>query len=244
MQRSASILTRLWRTSAGILLLVMSLCAAWASPVLFVPEWPGQIKVDGKLDEACYQAPPTVEKFLVAGQPDQRPPKTKAWLFWQSDRLIFAFECEDADIVAAPPSGNEHDVDGQDRVELFLWSGRADDTYACLEIGAAGAVHDYRARFYRRFDDAWSPAGWEYAVSRMPGGYRVEGVLPRSALETLGFQLRLGAPWRAGLFRADFSSRRAKSEPTWITWVDAKGPQPDFHVAQSFGEIVLVPAKK
>jgi len=244
MQRTAFFSIRRRQGYASLPLLALSLCSAWSSPILDVPEWHGQIKVDGKLDEPCFQAPPIVDQFVVAGRPDLRPQKTKAWLFWQRDQLVFAFECEDADIVAAPPSGKEHDVDDQDRVELFLWSGRTNDAYACLEFGAAGAVHDYRARFYRRFDDAWSPAGWSHAVSRTAEGYRVEGVVSRAALEALGLQLKPGARWRVGLFRADFSSRGAKEEPTWITWVDARGPKPDFHVAQSFGEIVLLPAKK
>ncbi len=231
------------RAFVGFALLLVSLLGASADPSLKVPEWSGRVKVDGKLDERCYQERPILEQFVVAGQPQQRPPKTKAWLFWQRDRLIFAFECEDADIVAAAPSGKEHDVDDQDRVELFLWSGAPDKPYACIEIGARSAVHDYLARFYRRFDDAWSPAGWEYAVHRTPGGYRVEAALPRAALAALGFHLEAGARWRVGLFRADFS-HRSQAGPTWITWVDAKLPQPDFHVAGSFGEIVLQPAKK
>ncbi len=98
------------------------------------------IRVDGKLDEPCYQVRPLLDTFVVAGQPDKQPSKTKVWLFWQRDRLIFAFECQQADIVAAPPSSNKHDVDNQDRVELYLWSGRPDDTYYCIEIAAGGAA--------------------------------------------------------------------------------------------------------
>jgi hypothetical protein len=60
----------------------------------------------------------------------------------------------------------------------------------------------------------------------------------------MGLQLKPGARWRVGLFRADFSSRHFKEEPTWITWVDARGPKPDFHVVQSFGEMVLLPAQQ
>jgi hypothetical protein len=44
-----------------------------------------------------------------------------------------------------------------------------------------------------------------------------------------------------GLFRADFSSPNVRGEPTWITWIDAKGTQPDFHVAGSFGVGRLAP---
>ena len=152
---------------------------------------------------------------------------------------MFGFDVIDADIVAAPESGRERDVDPQDRVELFLWSGRTNDNYFCIEIGASGAVHDYRARFYRRFDDAWSPAGWRYAVTQTSGGYQVEGELSHAAMERMGFRLAAGERLRAGLFRADF--RAGTPEPDWLCWVDARGPQPDFHVAESFGEIIFAP---
>jgi hypothetical protein len=92
---------------------------------------------------------PAIEDFVVAGQPSLRPARTQAWLFWQSERLIFAFKCRDDEILAAAPSAREHDVDRQDRVELFLWSGNPKDAYLCLEIGARGAVHDYKGKFYR-----------------------------------------------------------------------------------------------
>jgi hypothetical protein len=216
---------------------------ASARPRLVVPFTSGHVLVDGKLNEPCYQAPPLVEAFVVAGQPAKQPPKTKAWLFWQRDKLIFAFECEATDLAAAPPSAKEHDVDGQDRVELFLWSGRRDDAYYCIEIGARGALHDYSARFYRHFDDRWSLKGLEYAVKSTPRGYSVEATISRTAMERMGFRLESGAQWRLGLFRADFASGGAPGEPTWITWVDAKGPKPDFHVARSFGDCTLGPEK-
>ena len=58
-------------------------------------------------------------------------------------------------------------------------------------------------------------------------------------MKELGFDLKPGLRIRVGLFRADFSTTRANEEPLWITWVDAAGPKPDFHVAESFGEMVL-----
>jgi len=198
--------------------------------------------VDGELDEPCYQAP-LLEHFVVAGEPDLSCPRTQAWLFWRQNELVFSFRCEDQEIIAAPRSKREHDLDSQDRVELFLWSGHKNDPYLCLEIGARGAVHDYKGKFYRRFDDGWSPAGWKHAAKEIPGGYQVEATIPGAALEPYGLHLKAGESWRTGLFRADFSSNRPADEPVWITWIDANGPEPDFHVETSFGKIVLSPGR-
>ena len=184
---------------------------------------------------SLYTAP--LEK---AGALKTTPQATRAWLAWSADALCFAFDVRDAALVTKPASANERDVDPQDRVEIFLWSGRERDGYHCIEVSASGAVHDYAARFYRRFNDAWSPVGLRTAVRRTPRGYAVEGVIPRAAMEAMGFHLRPGETLRCGLFRADFRPG-APDAPAWITWVDARTPEPDFHVAAAFGEIILAP---
>jgi hypothetical protein len=237
---------------AGVVMLALAGCHRTITPankpngtlVITAPFTTGKISVDGNLDEPCYYTPPLVEDFVIAGQPGKQPSKTKAWLFWQRDKLIFAFDCEDADLVAAPPSSKKHDVDRQDRVELFLWSGQPQDTYYCIEIGGRGALHDYSARFYRRFDDEWSLEGLEYTAKSTPQGYSVEGTISRTTMKKMGFYLEPGAQWRLGFFRADFAAGNNEGEPNWITWIDAKGPKPDFHVAESFGTCTLGPQKE
>jgi hypothetical protein len=233
---------------SGVLGLLLSGCAT--SPFVLktraelqVPALDNPVTVDGELDEPCYRRAPLVTSFVIAGNPGRRPAATSAWMFWDRDRLIFAFDCEDPTLVASPPTANERDVDPQDRVELFLWSGRKADSYYCIEIAARGAVHDYTARFYRRFDDTWSPRGWQCAVKPRPGGYRVEAALSRAALEEMGLRLRAEARWRIGLFRADYTPDRPDA-PDWITWVDARTLQPDFHVAGAFGDLVLQPQQQ
>lgn len=218
-------------------------CALWQRAVPAgarwdVPELAEGLNVDGRLTEACYRDHPALTNFVIAGNPSAQPQPTRAWLFWNLERLIIAFDVNDAQIVAAPETDREHDVDAQDRAEVFLRSGRTDAPYYCIEVGARGAVHDYSARFYRRFDDGWAPAGMKAAAAETAGGYQVEIELPRAALEADGFKLQAGERLRCGLFRADFTPGQPES-PTWITWVDAHTKQPDFHVAGAFGEIVL-----
>lgn len=227
---------------AGVVVLSVTGCASapLAAPArAMVPRLRDTVVIDGRLAEPCYARAPLVKRFVVAGAPARTPQPTRAWLFWNPERLVFGFDVIDAGIVAAPESDRERDVDMQDRVELFLWSGRTNDAYFCIEIGARGAVHDYVARFYRRFDDAWSPAGWHCMAAPTTGGYQVEGELSRAALERMGFRLAPGERLRAGLFRADFHA--GAPEPDWLCWVDARGPQPDFHVTAAFGEIMLKP---
>ena len=241
--------TRLRPAHGGHFLAGLALLAACAGcqslPVLRVPMSQGPFRIDGRLDEPCYATTKPLDAFVVAGLPDKKPAATKAWVFWQPDQLVFAFECEDATILAKEPTSDESDVDGQDRVELFLWNGRPQDTYFCIEIAARGAVHDYSARFYRRFDSSWQVPGLQYAVAPAAKGYCVEAAVSRSAMEACGFDLKPGENLNAGLFRADFHASQPGVEPDWITWVDARSPKPDFHVAGSFGCFrLMAPGRK
>jgi hypothetical protein len=230
--------------AAGAALAVMTACASTERPHppprLTAARCTDPVTLDGRLDEPCWRTPP-FDHFVVASAPGRAVPRTKVWLAWNDDHFFFAFDCEDDDVVAAPIDKSEHEVDKQDRVELFVGSGRDQAAYDCLELSPAGALHDYRARFYRQFDDDWKAPGFAYFVApndRDGRGYVVEAAVSRAELEALGLELRTGATWRIGLFRADFTHARP-GDPTWITWVDAGLKVADFHVADSFGEVVL-----
>lgn len=196
------------------------------------------VTVDGILNEECYRENTPIDTFVVAADPARLAPATKSWLFWSNDRLVCAFDCVDPTPASRLATEDERGVNGQDRVELFIWDGKEDSTYYCIEIAPQGAVHDYSARFYRDFNHAWnlSDEGWEVQVARSPTGYTVEFTLPRTAIESMGENLAAGHSFRCGLFRADYD--KLDGEPTWITWVD-HGGDPDFHVVESFGVAVL-----
>ncbi|HOH29140.1 MAG TPA: carbohydrate-binding family 9-like protein [Candidatus Hydrogenedentes bacterium] len=207
------------------------------APLLEIPRIEEEVRVDGILDESCYRSHPPFENFVVAGNPARQAPSTHAWLFWNEETLVCAFVCEDTSPAWMPPSLNEREVDPQDRVELFIWRDEAAPVYACIEAAPGGAVHDYAARFYRKFDDRWSPAGgWARQAKIDPSGYSIEMALPRAAMEAMGVTLASGVRFRLGLFRADYDV--LDGTPVWITWVD-HGREPDFHVADSFGTAVL-----
>ena len=205
-----------------------------SSQTIHIPFSDADITVDGKLNEAVYLEVAPFEKFVVAAEPDRVAPSTKAWLFWSEERLVCAFQCIDLTPASQAATEDEHAVDGQDRVELFIWDGNPKSEYYCIEVASKGAVHDYSARIYRVFDDEWNLSAdeWDVAVAPNPDGYTVEFSLPRAAIESMTAKLVSGSRFKCGLFRADFD--RLNGEPTWITWVD-QGREPDFHVADSFG---------
>lgn len=205
-------------------------------PVFQLPE---HLSAGDRLDEAVFEQQPFTADFKVVPA-GAAVPGTRAWLWWNELGLWFAFAVKDEQLVAAPPTADEHAVDAQDRVEVFLWP-EGSRRYFCLEIAPDGAVHDYAARVYRRFDDAWAAVGAESASRRTDDGYNVEGFVPAAALRRMGVKAwHAGTRFRLGLFRADFRPG-APDVPRWLTWVDPELPQADFHVPGAFAPVVLRP---
>ena len=213
--------------------------AADKVPVLKIPRLQTEVKIDGNLDESCYTKHKPFVDFRIAADPKNRPPLTRAWVFWRQDKIVFAYDCVDKLVVAEPKSDDEMDVAGQDRVEFFLWNGRAKDAYLGLELAPRGAALDYRARFYRRFETEWDAKGLKWAAVITPNGYRVEAELPAETVRPFGIELASGSTFRAGLFRGNYQTRKKGEAPMWITWVESGTPEPDFHVASAFGRFVL-----
>lgn len=210
----------------------------FGADLLSIPYLSTSIVVDGKLDEECYHKHKPLESFVVAGDKARKAPSTKAWLFWNEKELVCSFLCSESTLASAPPKSDEQDVDGQDRGEIFLWNGDPKHPYYCIEAAPMDALHDYKAEFYRKMDNTWSPAGgWQHKALMTSDEYCIELVLPKAAIEAMDLKLKAGERFRIGVFRGDYD--RYWGEPTWITWIDREGV-PDFHVAESLGTAELV----
>src|SRR5574341_829356 len=83
------------------------LVAGCAQPRMAIHELRGDLRVDGNLDEPCYRLAEALADFHVACEPRKTAPPTRAWVFWEPRKLVFAFECRDGAIIAAPETGDE-----------------------------------------------------------------------------------------------------------------------------------------
>ena len=231
------------RTSSFLIAILLTACAHVPhDPVmaLRITRLSEPLHVDGCLDEPGYQRVIPVTDFKVASQLGVEARPTRAWLQWNEAGLWFAFSAQDTTIVAAPPTEDEHAVDSQDRVEIFLWPENS-RRYFCMEIAPDGAVHDYAARVYRQFDDSWTSSGARLAAQRTADGYAVEGFVPVIALQAMGVRCwKPGTEFHVGLYRADFHLD-VPDGPIWLTWVEPNLPKPDFHVRAAFAPVDLAP---
>ena len=195
-----------------------------------------EINLDGIADEPAWEQAAPETGFAFPWE-DRPTPRTEFRALFDDWAFYFSFNVEDDDLVLAEDYRDKEDVVREDRVELFLARDETLSEYYCLEIDPLGRVLDYRASHYRQFDFSWTFPGLDVVGRPADDGYRVEGLIPLRSLERLGFPMPdSGQPIKFGIYRAEFR-HAAGSEwsESWISWVDPRTEEPDFHVPASFG---------
>lgn len=158
--------------------------------------------------------------------------------------FYFSFIVYDKEILYDEKWNGERTVDNEDRVELFFASADAGidmpgdngmPKYYATEIDPMGRVHDYSMIYYRNIDSEWNMEGLKTSAKIEKDKYIVEGSVPIATLKNLGLMSKDNR-MRVGVYRAEFSRKGKTIEMEWISWVDPKTKNPDYHVDSSFGE--------
>lgn len=200
------------------------------------------VVVDGMLDEKEWGAITPIDKALHFPWEKKTAPSTVFKAFHDEKNMYFSFLVKDADVVAEADWKNESTVDNEDRVELFFAPGPIDKkmgnsvpVYYAVEVDPMGRTHDYSMTFYRKnMKSGWDMPGLKTAAKIVKGGYSVEASIPLESLKKL--KLIKGGAMQTGVYRAEFSKpKKGGLVMQWISWVDPKTPEPDFHVNSSFG---------
>jgi len=221
------------------------------------------ITLDGKADEPVW-AEAQVESHFMFPWKTSTAPNTEFRALCNQTHFYFSFKVKDADIVVLEQLSDEKDAVFEDRVEIYLSRDDQMKDYFCFEVDSRGRAFDYRAAFYRQFETKWNFAGLETKAASLPHGYEVEGRIPVQNFTELGFPLlQPGTRILCGLYRAEFShdrsgrqveqreslhnlGRKIEGPPPleeWMSWVDPKTKEPDFHVPASLGWLEFVNAK-
>lgn len=218
-----------------------------------------KIVLDGLAGEMDWSKA-AVEKGFFFPWKQAKAPATEFRALCDDTHLYFTFRLQDEDIVTVERLRDEEDAVFEDRVEVYFGRDELMKDYFCLEVDSRGRVFDYRASYPRRFDPKWNFEGFEAKAAALPDGYEIECMVPIKSFEALGFPaLRPGVRIRCGLYRAEFShdrsgravepqasphnlGRRLEGPPPiedWLSWVDPKTKEPDFHVPSSMGWLAI-----
>lgn len=201
--------------------------------------------IDGTLDDKVWSTVPSMSGDFSFPWDTKEAPLTVFKGYNDGTDFYFSFEVTDEDVVLDKDwKDDESTVDIEDRVELFFAGGAIDKPttsgmplYYGIEVDPDGRVHDYSIKYYRHFDSKWNLDGLETKGKVTDTGYIVEGKIPLKSLEDL--KLINNDVMCAGVYRAEFSTPEKDGDDPimeWISWVDPKTEEPDFHVNSSFGE--------
>lgn len=157
------------------------------------------------------------------------------------ENFYFNFQVFDTDIYIDQKDDSVDSIGNSDRVELFF---RADDSlnpYYCLEMDTAARIMDFEAKLDKDFDFDWNwpKEDLKIQASKNENSFKVEGKISLASLKAL--HLIQDNSIETGVFRAKFSKdENQQYEPTWISWVNPNTPEPNFHIASSFGKFILM----
>lgn len=204
------------------------------------------ITVDGVLNDAAWDEVGSIDGSFHFPWESVKAPRTIFKACQDGKNFYFSFVVFDKEILAEKTWKNESTVDVEDRVELFFAPAAVDKarnyalpTYYAIEVDPMGRVHDYSTVYYRHLEHSWNMEGLKTAAKIEHSKYVVEGSIPMATLKKLNLIDKNGV-MRTGVYRAEFSRKGSEIDMRWISWVDPKTPEPDYHVDSSFGEFRFV----
>lgn len=157
------------------------------------------------------------------------------------ENFYFNFQVFDTDIYIDKKDDSVDSIGNSDRVELFFRTNDTLNPYYCLEMDTAARIMDFEAKPNKDFDFNWN---WpkehlEVKSSKEENSFIVEGRISIVSLKELN--LIQNNTIEVGVYRAKFSKDEKQNyEPTWISWVNPNTPEPNFHIASSFGKFILM----
>jgi hypothetical protein len=185
-----------WRSAALAELWLANRSGPPPKPVLTCRPSETRPFLDGKLDDACWQAAAPVRLRNAAGDTLAACP-TEARLAYDKDFLYLAVRCARPTDPPHPEpvKGRTHDADlrGHDRISLLLDLDRDYATCFHLQVDERGCVADDCWG-----DRSWSPR-WFVAVHSEPAAWVVEAAIPMTALT--GDTVTAGKAWAVNVVR-------------------------------------------
>ena len=182
-------------------------------------------RLDGALDDACWQAASVCQPFITATAAEIEA-QSQVRTCWDDDSIYVAFECLDrfldprlqqTDRVRAQQTRHDSNVFSDDCIEVFL------------DVPEAGVLHFASNSIGTRWearngDSAWD-CDWQVKAVRQTDRYVVECAIPLTALGARGLG---GTEWQGNFCR----ERTAVEELS--TWSGLKGA---FKDTSQFGTI-------
>jgi hypothetical protein len=233
-------------TRAAFLLAVLPL-AAQELPRYNIYRTPSKIVIDGKLDDAAWQAVPPVSDFIFNWWTSGEKEPTIARLLWDDDHLYVSWLARDRHI-SAYETKRHGPVSKDDCVELFLSPNpQKVRNYYTFEINAIGTMLNRCRTDWWQGPPTWEPEGVNYRTTYYGQPKKDESPEDREWAVEMAVPLRNFArdaahtPPRAGdVWRLNLNRLGGKTNPQSSTWSPIAPPARSFHTPEAFGWVTFV----
>ncbi|PZX93240.1 endoxylanase [Flavobacterium aquariorum] len=198
-----------------------------------------QLILTGKGDDILWNNAMPLTDFCSPWD-SEKPSKIIFKALWDSEKLFFNFTVVDSSIHIEKQDDSFDRINNSDRVELFFRSDDSMNPYYCLEMDSEARLMDFIAYPNKNLDFSWSWPKDDMVVksSVKKDSFTVEGSISIQSLKY--FNLIKNNKIETGIFRAKYSqNEKGNFEPIWITWVNPNTETPNFHIASSFGTLIL-----
>lgn len=195
--------------------------------------------ITGKGDDILWSNAIALDDFCSPWD-SERPSKITFKALWDTEKFFFNFTVTDSSIHIEKKDDSIDSINNSDRVELFF---RPDDSlnpYYCLEMDTEARLMDFIAYPNKNLDFSWNWPKEHILIksSVKKDSFTVEGSISIQSLTDLN--LIKENKLETGIFRAKYSpDQNGNFEPVWITWVNPSTETPNFHIASSFGTLIL-----
>jgi len=175
-----------------------------------------QIKLDGKLDEACWLNAPIIENFTQREQNEGEPAteRTKIAVVYTTNEIYFGIWCYDKepDKISAQQMARDFNWDSDDNVEIIISPFNDNRNGYLFVTNPNGAMADvWVGDEGKDFNMSWNGV-WDVAVNRNEKGWFAEMVIP---FTTLKFKKQSEQVWGINFER---NIRRKREQLLWQGW--------------------------
>jgi len=193
------------------------------------PEAKPAPRIDGILDDPCWQSAPLVGGFTLYNEPIKLEVQTFFRVAWDARALYLAVQCDEPQVskvaVAARPR-DAHEIFGDEAVEVFLDPTHDHSHYYQFGVSVAGSLYDSEVQNATWNSDA------EVMTKLGETGWTVEAAIPWQGLVVAA--RRPGAVMGFNVCR----DRYVGPAREWTNWSQTNA---NFHDPERFAHLVLSP---
>lgn len=175
-----------------------------------------QIKLDGKLDEACWKQASAIENFTQREQNEGEPAteKTRIAVVYNANEVYFGIWCFDSepDKISAQQMARDFSWGSDDNIEVMISTFNDNRNGYLFVTNPNGAMADvWVGDEGKDFNKDWNGV-WDVAVETNDQGWFIEMIIPFS---TLKFKTESSQTWGINFER---NIRRKKEQLMWQAW--------------------------